>query len=581
MLKFSFLFFIIAASIFAQENRQTEFEKSGCLKTSNYEETIDYFKRLSDSPMAELRVLGESPQGRELYYFIVSKDQIFEVEEVKKSGKAIVLIENGIHSGEIEGKDACMILLRDILVSKTKEYLIDNAVLIVVPVFNVDGHERSSPFSRINQNGPEEMGWRVTAQNLNLNRDFVKADAPEMKALLNLFNKWLPDLFIDTHTTDGLDYQYTITYGIETHQNMVPKTTRWIETELIPHFTQKLEQNGYLISKYVGVVDGNLHKGIRDWVAGPRFSNGYAAAQNRPGLLIETHMLKPYKDRVYSTMYLIEGALEKVNEQSGKLIKLNNDADDWAVQNYAINKDPFPIEFKSTNDFEMFKFLGIENSPRYGKIAGDTIPFYTGEKIELEIPYYNKVQVTKSVYAASAYIIPQEWSKLCDILRLHGVKIEQLKKEEKMIVEKIKFKEVKFADSPYEGRFRVNFKYDSFIDTITVKAGDYLVDAKQRSIGLIIHLLEPDAPDSFVKWGFMNQIFEYKEYFETYSMEPIAERMAEEYPELYTEFKNKVEEDENFRNNPRARLNFFYKNSNYYDENYMMYPVFKVIKVLN
>jgi murein tripeptide amidase MpaA len=334
-------------ALLAQVNLKTIFEESGYRSTSDYNKTVDYFKKLaSHSKFAELKTFGISPQGRELKYLIVSKDKIFDPESGKRSGKAIILINNGIHAGEIEGKDASMLMLREMIVTKENENLLDNLILLIIPIFNVDGHERKSPYNRINQNGPLEMGWRTTAQNLNLNRDFTKADAPEMKAFLRLFNKWQPDIFIDNHTTNGADYQYTITYDISKSLSIPPVTRTLVINEIIPAIEKGVEESGYLNSPFVGFVDGDYNNGIRDWIATPRFSNGYAAVQNKIGLLVETHMLKPYKDRVFSTNAFLESVIEYSSANYQKLKNASKKAEQFVIETYGTSKNAFPVKFK-------------------------------------------------------------------------------------------------------------------------------------------------------------------------------------------------------------------------------------------
>jgi hypothetical protein len=249
---------------------ETYFEKSGFLSTPDYNETIEYLKRLAQaSPYARLIKIGVSPQGRDLFCFIVSKDKSFIPAEARKLNKPVIMIQNGIHSGEIEGKDACLLLLREILITKEKSDWLDHVILLIVPVFNVDGHERTSPYNRINQNGPSNMGWRTTAQNLNLNRDYMKADAPEMRSFLKLYNSWLPDFFIDTHTTDGMDCQYSVTYAIEKNGNVPPGTESWIRNKYIPAIEKETAAAGFKILPYFDVRDHDLRKGLSDGVTTP------------------------------------------------------------------------------------------------------------------------------------------------------------------------------------------------------------------------------------------------------------------------------------------------------------------------
>lgn len=558
---------------------QTIFEKSNYLSTSDYSQTINYFQNLADnSEIATLLTFGISPQGRELKLLVVSKNKIFDPIQAKKSNDVIILINNGIHSGEIEGKDASMLLLREILIDKQKENLLDHVILLIVPIFNVDGHERKSSFNRINQNGPSEMGWRTTAQNYNLNRDFTKADSPEMKAFLKLFNNWLPDIFIDTHTTDGADYQYTITYGITKHQEIPPNTRNLVNEELIPFFEKDVKEAGFLISPYIDFVDGDLNKGITDWISGPRFSHGYAGVRNRIGLLIETHMLKPYKDRVFSTKALLESVISFCNKNFVRIKEISRQADEFVINNYFNLKKPYPLKFEIIKEPDYFLFKGFERINPFSKIAGSIIPKYTDKKIELTIPYFNKDKIIDSVYLPKAYIIPKEWYKLKEILELHGVKVEKLTESEKVFVEQYKFNKVTFAKQPYEGRLIPTYEYEIFNDSIYTKIGDYLIPINQQSLGIIAYLLEPKSDDSFIKWGLMNTIFERKEYFEAYSMEPIAQKMFDTSEQLRTEFQNKIMYDSTFAKSPRERLNFFYERSPYYDDRLNKYPILRVIK---
>ncbi len=558
---------------------ETYFEQSNFFSTPNYEESIDYFKRLADvSPFVKMISIGKSPQGRDIYFLIVSKEKAFTPRQAKNTPKPILLILNGIHSGEIEGKDACMLLLREILITKEKQKMLDDIILLIIPIFNVDGHERNSPYNRINQNGPTEMGWRTTAQNLNLNRDFMKADTPEMSALLKIFSQWLPDFFIDTHTTNGQDFQYTISYGIEKNNNVPPKTRYWIRNIFIPAVEKETEENRFKIFPYVGFREGDLRKGLVDWVSAPRFSHGYAAIQNRPGLLIETHMLKPYKERVFSTKVLITAAINLISERKKELLQLNREADEFVVDYYFKNKNSFPLTFTLNEKHSFLKYKGIEEVQEESWITGRKITRYTGKPYEIEVPYFSQAETKDSVKAPIAYIIPKEYSNIVDLLKLHGVKVEIVDREKKVFVEKIKFKNVKFPSYPYEGRFLPQYEFETFIDSVKVATGAFYVPTNQRTLGVIIHLLEPLGPDSFVKWGFFNSIFEQKEYYEEYSMEPIASKMAEDNPNLKEEFLKKVEEDEKFRNSARLRLDFFYQRSPYFDKQLNVYPVMRVIE---
>ncbi|KAB2840091.1 MAG: hypothetical protein F9K45_09365, partial [Melioribacteraceae bacterium] len=458
---------------------------------------------------------------------IISKDKAFTPELAKKTGKPIILLQNGIHSGEIEGKDASMLLLREMLVTKEKEHLLDNVIFIIVPIFNVDGHERRSAYNRINQNGPEIMGWRTTAQNYNLNRDYMKADAPEMRAMISLFNSWVPDIYIDSHTTNGADYQYTVTYIVDRNQNIPAVTQKWIKEKFVPAIENGATNAGFRVSPYVYFED-ELENGILDFVSTPRFSTGFASLHNRPEVTIETHMLKSFKDRVFSTKAVIEGILELANNEPGELITVNKKADEEVIQKYVKDKNYFPILFKTSEEYVLLDFKGFKKEMVYSEIMGRTVEKYSDEKTNLSIPYFNKTFITDSVLVPKFYLIPREWTEVIERLKVHGINLNIVDKETEFKVERYKFYDITFKETPFEGRMIPKFSYNSVIETVKVPAGTIIINPEQRQLGIIMHLLEPKSGDSFISWGFFNQIFEQKEYFDNYSLEPIAKKMINE-----------------------------------------------------
>jgi hypothetical protein len=580
-LLFISLIFLFSYQMLPQSEAEwkTVFEKSGFISTSDYEQTMSYFQNLADnSEFAEFFSIGSSPQGRELKYLLVTKESKMNVPPVKELLKPTILIINGIHSGEIEGKDASMILMREILITKEKAYLLDSLNIIVVPIFNVDGHERKGKYNRINQNGPEEMGWRTTAQNLNLNRDWMKADTPEMQAMLKLCSRYIPDFIVDTHTTDGADYQYTVTYSVEWSKNMYQQTADWLGEMFAPFLERHVEEKGFLIYPYIYLKnwDKGLDEGLIYWPSTPRFSSGYFALRNRPMLLIETHMLKPYKERVYSTKAVLETTMEFVFNNSTKLKELNREADKQTTQLYT-NGKYLPLAYSNTDKYELMTFKGYEFYWDLSAISGTQRLVYTENKKDFEVKYFNDVIVTDSIKVAKGYYIPPEYSFLVDRLKFHGVDPSfTITESRKVLVTRYKFRDVKFAASPYEGRQSVTFSFDTYVEEVNIPEGSYLFLTDQRTARVLTHLLEPKSADSFVQWGFMNQIFEQKEYYEDYVMEKLAEEMLENSPELKKEFEDKIRMDESFRNNPKARLDFFYERSLYPDKQLNVYPIMRI-----
>ena len=295
----------------------TDFELSGGKVSPDYEATMTWLNKLVEhSPMLNKVSLGTSPQGRELWMFIASKEGVATPTALKQHNKPSVLIQAGIHSGEIDGKDAGMMLLRD-MVSGEKSELLDNANLLFVPIFSVDGHERQSDTNRVNQRGPEKMGWRTNASNLNLNRDYAKADTPEMQHMLRAINIWQPELYIDIHVTDGIDYQYDVTYGYNVKQGLSPASFSWLENRWRPAMDKALTDAGHTPGPLVFALDTtDINQGMSYWNPSPRFSNGYGDARHLPTVLIENHSLKPYKQRVLGTYVMMEQTLKTLRRRN-------------------------------------------------------------------------------------------------------------------------------------------------------------------------------------------------------------------------------------------------------------------------
>lgn len=581
MLKKLSLITFLFIQVNAQSDFITIFEKSAFVSTANYEETMRYFQMLDESSeYADLFDFGISSQFREMKCLFVSKENRSSIEfnlsmGYKPTEKPLVLIINGIHSGEIEGKDASMILLREILITKEKEYLLDSLNLLVIPIFNVDGHENKSKYNRINQNGPEEMGWRTTALNLNLNRDWMKADATEMQAMLTLVSTWLPDFIIDTHTTNGADYQYEVTYSVEKYQNISNQISDLLRSRFVPYLISNVEKKGFKIFDYVALKhwDKGLDSGLVDWVTPPRLSTGYFALQNRPALLVETHMLKPYKNRVFSTKAVLETTLEFVFKNSSELVELNYQVDELTIIDYYGNNKYLPVKFKSTDKYDEVDFQGVEYYKEFSNISGAEKIVYTDKPKTFKVKFYRYHQVIDSVKVPSYYVIPVEYFDLVKRLQLHGVRFSTFQTDTLVRVKRYKFDNVKFAERPYESRFIPTFMIEEFYENVKLPRGTIIVPTNQRTLRILVNLLEPKSDDSFVKWGFMNSIFEQKEYFESYVMEKIADDMLKNDKSLKEEFEARLKTDESFRNSPYQRLNFFYKKSPYWDKNLNVYPI--------
>jgi murein tripeptide amidase MpaA len=561
-----------------EEYLKTYYENSGYKETPRYDETVSYCKELAKaSSIIRFTNFGISPQGRELPLLIVDKNRNFEPEKVRNSGNAVLMIQACIHAGECEGKDAGLMLVRDLVTNNISAALLDHVTLLFIPIFNADGHERFGPYNRINQNGPVEMGWRATAQNLNLNRDFLKADAPEMQCWLKLFNRWLPEFFIDCHTTDGADYQYSITYGMEIFGNMDSELTAWQKDVFLKNLSSEMKDAGYPIIQYV--YFRNWHDPRSGLVAGvspPILSTGYVALRNCAGLLIETHMLKDYKTRVSATYQMLVTSLSILNKNYKYLLETEKRANEYC-SGKDFRKNKFPLDFEaSMKDSIMIDFKGIDYTAEKSNLTGGTWFKYNGSEKDLQIPYFNKVEPVVSIQLPEAYIIPPEWLTVIERLRLHGIQMRTLKEAANILVTTTRFRNAKWQEKPYEGRHNVKFDIEEKTEEQLFPAGSLIIDMNQNTARIIASVLDPSSDYSLVHWGFFDSVFEQKEYSETYVMEGIARKMLENDPLLKKEYEEKKSADKNFATDQWEILNWFYNKSQYSDKKMNMYPVGKI-----
>ncbi len=578
----SLLSFFLIVQLSAQDTAfQTFYEKSQCLDTPHYTETISFCKKLDKaSPLLKYTTFGRSPQGRELPLLIADKNGNFSPEAVRKSGNAVLLIEACIHAGECDGKDAGLMLLRDLAIYKKNLKMLDHVTILFIPILNTDGHERFGPYNRINQNGPEEMGWRTTSQNLNLNRDFMKADAPEMKAWLKLYNEWLPEFFVDCHVTDGADFQYTMTYALETKGCMEKNLSEWTEKTCETYLVSEMKKSGFPIFPYVQFR--NWHdprSGLTVGVAPPMLSQGYTAVQNRPGLLIETHMLKPYKARVSSTYTMLIHTLELLNKEFKTLQTLVSKADAYSASNQ-FRKEPFPVNFsESLKDSTKIEFLGYDYTIDTSDLTGGLWFKYNNKKpTSWQLTMFPNCVADKFVNLPEAYLIPPQCSSIIEGLRLHGVKMTKLNHEVVCTVRSSRFYNERWQQTPFEGRHKLTYKLVDSVEQRAFPAGTMVVDMNQRTARVIAHLLEPASPDSYAAWGFFDAYTEQKEYSESYVMETMAREMIRENPKLRVEFDQKKASDKAFASDPDEMLNWFYSKSKYWDNRLNLYPVGRIIK---
>ena len=550
----------------------TLFERSQFLETDDYEGTIAYAKTLAKRfKEVNIEVIGQSGEGRDLVMLIVDEKGLRNPKKIRKNGKDILLVQSCIHPGEPHGKDAMFLLIKNMLLEGIHRDLLKDFSILFVPVVSPDGLANFSPFNRINQNGPKNMGWRVTAQGLNLNRDYTKLESPEISALVQVFNLWQPDLFFDTHATDGADYQYVTTYSIEDFGNYDPKISQWMSRVWEPEITQAMQQYNMPITRYIEFHPWGDPNGILyDESYSAMLSESYASARNCAGVLLETHMLKPYKERVLSSYNMIVETMKIVQRHKAEFDQAIAQAkvDDTKLEQLPINM------VANVKDTLWVDFLGYCFDTLKSEITGGNYYAYDTTKPETRRTMKFRCDLSqKSLSVPQAYVIPVQYGQVIDIVKAHGFKVETLKKAKTMKVSTYRFKDVQFSARPSEGRQRVQrFEIEEISKEVNYPKGSVLVKTNQNGVRLLMNLLEPEMRGSLLEWGYFNTIFQRNEYFEIYKMEPMAQEMLAADPLLKIQF-DEWKKSQDYKAGQYEILNWFYERSPYYDKSYCLYPI--------
>ena len=574
------LFSVAPAALRSQvPDWRTPAEISEYRTTPDYAETMAYLERVAAAAPGQVRIenFGKTGEGRDLKIVIASKNGVFDPAAIHASGRAVLLVQNAIHAGEMDGKDSCLALLRDMVITTTRAALLDHVVLVFIPVYNIDGHERRSPYNRINQNGPEVIGWRGNGTNNNLNRDYMKADAPETRAFLKMFHRWMPDFFVDDHVTDGADFQYDVTFRILDTPDVAPASAKWIREEVTPELERRVDAGGHLA--FPSLIDlndeTNPGQGLAFSASPPRFSDGYVILENRPGLLVEMHMLKDYKTRVGGNYEILRGLLEVLNRDAARLIGLNQDADRAAAQlgAHPLGNEKFPLAIAWGGETTPVVFHGYQFTRALSEISGTLWISYTQEPWNVTLPLSTGAKVVASTTPPAAYIIPQAWTRVIDVLAAHDVEMHRTTAPWTGKVERYRCSGMEWQGPPFEGRHPIFAGEGAGAEPgrfgqcaratqeMTYPAGSVVVPLNQRLAKVAIHWLEPEAPDSAMRWGLFDSVFEQREYGEAYVLEKLARENLAKDPALKAEFEHRIQTDARFAASPEARLEFFYDRS--------------------
>jgi hypothetical protein len=566
-------------------------EKSGFEITPTYDETMNWFKKLdAASPLISMVSIGKSVEGRDVFMIIATTEKSITATALRNSGKPIFLAQAGIHSGEIDGKDAGMMLLRDIAFG-SKKSLLDKVNFLFIPILSVDAHERSSSYNRPNQRGPQNMGWRTNAQNLNLNRDYAKLDTKEIRAVITAINEYDPLLYMDIHVTDGADYQYDITFGGLGTQGYSPAVRNWLENQFKSYTYKDLESSGHIPGPLLNALnDRDFSQGNIVTTGGPRFSDSYGDLRHLAAVLVENHSLKPYKQRVLGTYVLLESTL-KLLAAEGASLKQMTERDKsnrapkvalaWKVPQ--INK---PVSFDTRQQdtkaamapTDSLNLLAVASVLHRSSVTNADYVEWLGKPTSMKVADYKSSEPFNFIVRPKGYWIPASCDEVIARLKLHGIKMNTTNAAIEVNVEMYRIAEHKFGDDnnllqPFEGHIQVTGTTTTESRKQLFPAGSVFISTDQPLGDLAIVLLEPASKDSYFSWGFFHSIFQRTEYIEAYVMEPMAKNMLEESPELKKEFELKKEQDKAFANNAGAILAWFYSKTKYYDERYLLYPV--------
>lgn len=559
-------------------------EQSGYQHTGRYEEVERLCAAFQQTWPGQVRCFefGKTPEGRRMLALVASGDGTLDAASARTRQRPVVLMQGGIHSGEIDGKDAGFLALREMLEGRAAKGALDRATFVFVPVFSVDGHERFGRWNRPNQVGPEEMGWRTTAQNLNLNRDYAKADAPEMQAMLQLLNEWDPMLYVDLHVTDGAEFEHDIAY------NVAPTLAGDAElmrngVALRDELMRKVAAQGSLpLPFYPSFLrDDDPQSGFAIAVGPIRFSQEYWAIRNRLGVLVETHSWKDYPTRVRITRNSIIAMMELAAANGNDWLKAARAADARAAQ---IGGASATLVFGNTEHTTMIDFRGYEYTREPSAISGALMTRYNNKRPQIwRIPLKDQVQPTITVVAPKGgYIVPAAYAGwMLKKLSLHGIELRQLDGAvTKAPVQAFRATKATSSPNTFENRTPLTVEGDWKNEQRDIPAGSLFVPIAQPKAHLVLALLEPKGPDSYLSWGYFNASFERKEYMEAYVAEAVAAEMLKKDPAVKKEFERKLAQEPAFAQSPAARLDFFYQRSPSWDEQFNLYPVYRVEKAM-
>ena len=570
-IKFSILFFSVA--LFAQKNKtyDTVFERGNGNQSATYSEVISFYQLLDkDFTSVKMQTMAAEDSGIPLHMVSYSADGKFDYHNPAKS---IILIVNSIHSGEPDGVDASMMMYRDLATAKIK--IPKNTIIVAIPVYNIGGYLNRNSTWRTNQNGPEEYGFRGNSRNYDLNRDMIKSDTKNTKGLVEIFHQVNPDIFIDNHVSNGADYQYTLTY-IQTEPSKIGKELdNFMNQKITPALEADLKSKGIESTPYVNVWSGTPDKGFVQFNDAPRYTTGYASLFNTIGYVVETHMWKNYDKRVKATYEFMLSAINyaDANVERVKEVRKANALLYKPKTNY-----PFSWAIDSSKIAKR-RFLGYEGIIKKSEVTtGNRLYYDRSQPFDKEINFYTHYKSAKSIVIPEAYVIPQSWWNVIDVLKSNYCEYTVLKKDTIIEVESYKIADYKTVNQAYEGHYpHRNTTVIKSMEKIKFLKGDYLFSTHQKAIKYLVEVLEPEMVDSFFNWNFFDTILQQKEGYSDYLFEDLAVKILHDNPNLKKQLDEKLRTDVSFAKSPEAQLDWVHKHSLYYEKAHLQYPVFRIV----
>jgi hypothetical protein len=565
--------------------QQTPFERSGGTETTTYAACMDYYRALAGKhPTAKLLEYGGAngtDVGLPLHVLVIDSDRRFDAAQARRAGKVVLLINNNIHPGEPEGADASMQLARDLLTKPELQPLLARTVVCIIPMYNVDGALNRNSTSRASQNGPKEYGFRGNAKNLDLNRDFIKLDSRNAQTFTEIFHTWNPDVFVDNHTSNGADYQHIMTLLATQRSKLHSAVSRLMTETITPALYRGMEQKQFPMCPYVNTFGSTEaavpDSGIAEFYDSPRYSSGYATLFHTLAYVPEAHMLKPFDQRVRATYAFMHTLLETLAQHGRAVLTARQNAFAQTATQKA-----FALRWKlNKTQYEMIPFRGYAAKTKASDVSGLPRLYYDrNEPWQRNIKFFTTYDADVTIAAPRAYVVPQAYHEVIDLLRRNRVQMQRLDKDLPATVHYYRIADYATVQRPFEGHY-LHYNVNTATDTVQtmLKAGDYIIRLDQPAARYIVEVLEPTATDSYFAWNYFDGILMQKEYFSDYVFEDKAAELLRQNPKLKEALERKRQADPEFAKSAAKQLDFVYCNSVHLEPIYLRYPVGRLLQL--